>query len=136
VLRAVASIIVIVAVCEAIAVLTLRLVGIHTPLAYPIDAGGLAVVAATVGTLPLMLARDTDAAALMQRALLGTVLHMFTATGLAIALIVTHAAGMTQLIFWVFGGYLISLLLVVSQLRRKVKSRAPSVITNTRLTTN
>ncbi len=135
-MRAVASIIVIVAVCEAIAVLTLRLVGIHTPLAYPIDAGGLAVVAATVGTLPLMLARDTDAAALMQRALLGTVLHMFTATGLAIALIVTHAAGMTQLIFWVFGGYLISLLLVVSQLRRKVKSRAPSVITNTRLTTN
>ena len=97
----------------------LRVCGIAVPVIDPINAAVLAVIATIVGLLPLTFSRGADLVTLTQRALVGTVLHVLIAVAMAVTIIATHSGSDTrQLIFWVFGGYLISLLLVVFQSRR------------------
>jgi ABC-type Fe3+-siderophore transport system permease subunit len=107
------------------AALLLRACDVSIPWMNAIDAALLAVTASIAGMLPLVLSRHTDMTTLMQRALMGTAIHMFVAAGVAIALLVSHSPETVwPLIFWLFGGYVISLLAVVLRSQRVIAESA------------
>jgi hypothetical protein len=85
----------------------------------PLNAGAIAVIAAGLGTLPISVTRDKDAAIIVQRALIGTVLHVLCTAVLAVVLIASHVANANwSFVFWLLGAYWVSLVILVWQLRR------------------
>ena len=109
----------IVAGCVASAALVLKLLGMHFSPLEPLNAGVIAAIAASVGTLPISVTRDKDAAIIVQRALIGTVLHVLCTVVLAVVLIASHVANANwSFVFWLLGAYWVSLVILVWQLRR------------------
>ena len=68
---------------------------------------------------PILRSGRKDPVSIVQMALVGTVVHLVAAAVLGIALIVTHAVDARgAFAFWLLGGYWVSLMALVWQLRR------------------
>ena len=80
-----------------------------------------------LGMLPMLRSRQTDPVAIVQLALIGTVLHIFCTIFIAAALLFFHVENMHgSFIFWLLGAYWVSLVLLVWQLRRIIMNLIPA----------
>jgi hypothetical protein len=87
----------------------------------PISVAVICSAAAVLGLLPVNRADGRDPTGVLQRALAGTVLHLFTAAALAGIAIAFHLVEpRLNFVFWLLGGYWISLITLVIQLRRMI----------------
>ena len=113
--------------CVGFAALLLKSAGVHVN---PIDPAMAAVIAATaamVGILPILRSRQTDAVAVVQLALIGTILHMFCTGLLTCVVIATRLEDLRgPFVFWLLAAYWISLAILVSQLRRVLLDMTPT----------
>lgn len=118
-MKSLALIPMIVAAVLGAAALALSLLGISIKPIEPITAGAIASAAGIMGIIPVLKSRRRDAVSLVQAALAGTVLHLFTQIALAVALIASHALDRRgSFPLWLLGGYWTSLAALVWQLRR------------------
>ena len=109
----------VVAVPLALASGVLLAVGARINLLEPISVTIICSAAGMLGLLPLIRGGGRDLTGVLQRALIGTVLHLFSATALAGAAIALHIVeARLPFVFWLLGGYWISLIALVIQLRR------------------
>ena len=118
------SIPVIVAVAFSAIVALLRSCGVAVQMVDPVTAGGIAVIAGMIGaSVPLRY--QGDAAGALNAGLLGTVLHLVASIVLTIAAVSLHVVdGHGRFLFWVMGGYWISILTLVWLARRVVTAKA------------
>ncbi len=123
-LKSIASIPLSIAAIFAAVVWSCRLSGAHVQLAGPVCAGLVAVAAGIAGFAPTLRARP-QALQLLHAGLFGTVLHLLAFIGLTIALIATRTVDPHgRFLFWILGGYWISLLNLVWLSRRWVVEAA------------
>jgi hypothetical protein len=103
----------------SITALVLRIAGLRFAVTDPLSAAVIAAVAGTLGILPILRTRQKDAVTIVQRALVGTVLHLLATAVLAVALVASHLVNPRgPFVFWLLGAYWISLAVLVWQLRR------------------
>jgi hypothetical protein len=94
---------------------------VRAPVNDPMAAGIISAVAGVVGFLPIALTKRKDAVGIFQLALVGTVLHLFAAVALTGAAVGTHAVALRMdFIYWILGGYWVSLILLILQLRQRL----------------
>ncbi len=116
-----------VAVSLAAVALAMTTAGAKIKLADPLAAGFVAAAAGVMGVAPIVRAGRKDAMTSFQFALVGTVLHMVGAIGLTVFLVGTGAIdGHGAFGYWLVGGYWISLLGLVWQLRRMIVAAVPA----------
>jgi len=85
----------------------------------PIDAAVITAIAASIGILPLLRTAQTDPTAIVQIALIGTILHLMCTAALSIAVVTLNLANFRgPFIFWLLGAFWVSLAILVRQLRR------------------
>ncbi len=102
----------------------LHLMGIHVNLTNPITAGTITGFAGMVGASIPLRSRG-DAAATLNAALAGTVVHMVLCIGLTMAAVLFHAVDKHgKFMFWLLGGYWISIFTLIWLARRVVTARA------------
>jgi hypothetical protein len=85
----------------------------------PLAAGVIATAAGVLGLTPILRSARKDPVAIFQAALIGTVVHLvsasiFTGVLLGLHVVQTHAA----FVFWLLAGYWASLITLILQLRR------------------
>ncbi|MGA3067839.1 MAG: hypothetical protein ABSF29_13430 [Tepidisphaeraceae bacterium] len=108
----------IVALSLALASGVLLAAGVRVNQIEPITATLIGSAAGVLGLLPLIRG-SRDLTAIFQRALIGTILHLFAASALAAAAIALHVVdARLPSICWLMGGYWISLIALIIQLRR------------------
>jgi hypothetical protein len=122
-MKPVANIILVVVAFFAVAFGVVVVAGVQVR---PVDVVAGAVVsigAGLAGILPTVAFRRSDPVGVFQLALIGTVVHLVTSIGLAGAAVATHLVG-TQMnsVSWLLGGYCVSLVALVWQLRRVLYS--------------
>ena len=89
-----------------------------------IDAGLIATLAGIAGLIPT-LRSGTNAVKLLYAGLLGTIVHLVVCTGLTVGVIASHQVDAHgRFLFWILGGYWISLLNLVWLARRWVVAAA------------
>jgi hypothetical protein len=97
----------------------LALAGVHIHAVDPIAAGALVILASSLGILPILIRRDSDAAETWQAALAGTVIHLLvTFAGAAILMTTGVVSWHGQFPFWLIAAYWTSLFLLTKQLRQ------------------
>jgi len=109
-----------VAAVFGVAIVVLSLMGMAIKPADPIVAGAIATVAGMTGLLPILKGRGRDVVLVVQLALAGTVIHLVIQVGLAVAIIAGHINHDPALPYWLLGGYWISLVALIWQLRRMI----------------
>lgn len=108
--------------------LALRLTGARFSPAEPLAAGIIASVAGIVAVLPLLRTRQKDPVTIVQRALIGTVLHVLCTAVMSGVLVVTHVVTFHgPFIFWLLGAYWFSLAILVWQLRQLILAMTANV---------
>lgn len=111
----------VIAGCIGSAALLLWAVGVRFSPLDPINAGAITAIAAMIAILPVVRTRQTDPAAIIQLALLGTVLHLLCTAVQAGGLIALHLVNFHgPFIFWLLGAFWVSLAILVWQLRRVI----------------
>jgi hypothetical protein len=89
--------------------------------AEPITAAVACSAAGLLGLLPLLKHRRHDLTAVLQMALIGTIVHLLAASALAGAAIAAHLVdARLSFVFWLLGAYWISLITLVVQLRKLI----------------
>ena len=105
----------------AIAAIILAASGVHVNKLDPLAAAIVGAVAGVLGVAPILWLRPRDQTSAVPPALIGTVLHMASAMAMGIALLASGAVGdRARLGYWLLGGYWVSLIVTVVQLRRLV----------------
>jgi hypothetical protein len=118
-MKSMALIPVVVAACVGIAALALKVAGVAVNLIDPLAAGIVAATAGILGILPLLRLSEPDAGTIAQRALVGTVLHLFCTCAVAGVFIASQVVNFRgSFVFWLLGAYWVSLAILVRQLRR------------------
>jgi hypothetical protein len=118
-LKSVVLITAIVAGCFIAAFGVLRVLHMAVNPDFPLATGAVAIVSALAGIFPLVRNRNTDPGTMLQKAMAGTMLHMLVAAALSVLVIsLLPRAHRLDLIFWVLGGYWVSLLTVVWRSRQ------------------
>lgn len=85
----------------------------------PIAAAAVCAVAGALGMVPSIRSGRNDPVSVVQTALVGTIVHLIAASVFAITLIVTHVVDARGgFAFWALGGYWVSLMALIWQLRR------------------
>jgi|SRR5271170_2162804 len=97
----------------------LGVAGIHIHPSDPIAAGALVIVAASLGTFPILLRRKPDPSEAWQAALAGTIIHLVvTVAGGAILLTTGVVSWHGQFPYWLIAAYWTSLFLLTKQVRQ------------------
>jgi len=91
-------------------------------------AGGACLIASELALLPLIIVRGKDQLAVSQAGLVGTMLHLMCIAIIAGVLLVKMHAG-TPFVFWLFGFYFASLVVVVASFIAAVKKAPPTRLT-------
>jgi len=109
----------VVATFFAVATVVLAICGVRIGMGEPLTACVISAGAGVLGLVPILAGRRKDAVGVIQLALVGTVLHLVGAVGLAGAAIAAHlVAGRMSFVSWLLAGYWASLITLVWQLRR------------------
>jgi hypothetical protein len=112
---------VVVAASAGAAALLLKITGVRLNPSDPINAAVIAALAANAAILPMLRTRQKDAVAIVQLALIATVLHVVVTAGLTVAAIATGIENIHgPFIYWMLGAYWVSLAALVWQLRRLI----------------
>ncbi len=118
------SIPLVIAVVFSTAFALLRSAGVPVQMADPVTAGVITAVAGMIGAA-MPLRHTGDAAGSLNAGLLGTVLHLLCCIVLTIAAIAAHVVdGHGRFLFWILGGYWISILTLVWLAKRVVTAKA------------
>ena len=126
-MQRIVSIPILIAVVFSAAFALLRLGGVPVQMADPITAGAIMSIAGMIGAIP-PLRHPGDASATLFAGLLGTMLHLVACIGLTIAAVVLHLVdGHGRFLFWLFGGYWISILTLIWLARTAVTAKALKV---------
>jgi hypothetical protein len=118
-MKPLAIVILIVAAFFALAIGIVAATGAHFRLIDPLAAAIVSIGAGIAGILPIAGFRRSDPAGVFQLALIGTVLHLVVSVALAGTAIGIHlVASQMTFMYWLLGGYCVSLVALVWQLRR------------------
>jgi hypothetical protein len=121
------SIPVLIALIFSAAVALLRLGGVPVQMVDPITAGVIMSLAGIIGAVP-PLRHAGDASGTLFAGLLGTILHLVASIVLTIAAVLLHLVdGHGRFLFWLFGGYWISMLTLIWLARGAVTAKALKV---------
>jgi hypothetical protein len=103
----------------------LSIADIHFALHDPLTAAAITAAAGMAGLIPILRTHRKDAVAKFQMAMAGTVLHMAISIGLTVAVVASGTInGRGAFGYWLLGGYWVSLLTLIWQLRRLIVSAA------------
>jgi len=109
----------VVATFFAAAAVILAVCGVRVVMGEALTAGTISAGAGILGLAPIFVGRQKDPVGTIQLALVGTVLHLAGAIGFAGAAIAMHiVAARLPFVAWLFGGYWVSLITLICQLRR------------------
>jgi hypothetical protein len=127
-LKTIFAIPVVVTAVFAVSVVLLRYDGSNIQWADPIVAGVIAVIAAELALAPAMAVRNVDQMAATRAGLIGVGLHLLVNIVLvALALLGKLVQPHGPFVFWLLGGFSISLLIVAWTLSSWIRS-APQVV--------
>ena len=87
-------------------------------------AAAAAFLASSAGASPVILARNASQLGVSQAALVGSMLHLFTALVLAAAVVFGHLAPVNPFLFWLLSFYWITLIALVVVFTKSIKSAA------------
>ena len=98
--------------------LMLKLSGLRMNLMDVLLAAAVPAAAAMISMLPILRTRETDPVSIVQRALIGTVLHILGTFAFAAILVAFHIETLHgPFVYWLLGSYWVSLIVLVWQLR-------------------
>ncbi len=115
----------IVATVLAVPTLVFAICGVRINPIDSLTAGVIAAAAGAMGLLPILAGRRKDAVGIFQLALVGTVLHLFSAVALTATAVAIHIVAVRMpFMCWLMLGYWVSLITLVWQLRRLLLTTA------------
>jgi hypothetical protein len=113
-----------------VALAAIALLSMHRPVhpIEPLAAAAIGAISGSLGILPLIRSGRRDPVSVLQMAMVGTVLHLLSQIVLAGAVVATHAVNIHgSFLFWLMAEYWVSLIALISQLRKLILSAIPSV---------
>ena len=89
-------------------------------------AGAVCLLAAVGSALPLVLTRGASQLAIVQAALVATMIHLFGMLALALVVVTTHLAGYGAFLYWLMAFYFATLPALVAALVPLIKHAPPA----------
>jgi len=122
--RIIAIIPAVIAATAAAGVVSCKALSVEPHVREMLFAAGACLIASEGAMVPIILTRGASQFAVVQAALVGTIIHLFGCTALAGVMILTKSLGLanTPLLYWLFAFYWLTLIVVVTALVKALRA--------------